>query len=250
MIGLSNQSCQNLLKITFAGLLTLMLFSCSASSANYDLHTWRRADSIEVVAEKYNTTVSQIRRLNNIYSQADLTPGTVLKIPVPSISTKPPRSMGASLSKPKGNNNLGLELPDQIISAPNSKMLIWPVNGKVISQFGMRHGRLHQGIDIPATKSTSILAAYSGVVTKAGRVNGYGLTIEIKHSSQLTTLYAHASKILVKEGDQVSQGQEIALVGRTGRATGNHLHFEVRLNGVAVDPEQFLPRLDSQVVVK
>nr|MBF0684853.1 peptidoglycan DD-metalloendopeptidase family protein [Pseudomonas sp.] len=98
----------------------------------------------------------------------------------------------------------------------------------------------HEGLDFAAPRGTPIVAAAGGVVVKAKYMSGYGKLVEIDHGNQLVTRYAHASKILVKEGDLVYRGQKIATVGSTGRSTGAHLHFEVRVAGQAADPRLFL----------
>ncbi|WP_235969716.1 peptidoglycan DD-metalloendopeptidase family protein [Anaeromyxobacter diazotrophicus] len=116
----------------------------------------------------------------------------------------------------------------------------------VTSPFGLRQdpfdGRLtrHEGVDLAAGDGEPIRAAAGGVVVRAGARGGYGDAVEIDHGDGLTTLYAHASQLLVREGDTVTPGQAIARVGHTGRATGSHLHFEVRQGGRAVDPARAL----------
>lgn len=99
---------------------------------------------------------------------------------------------------------------------------------------------MHEGLDFSAPSGTPILAASGGVVLEASYLAGYGNTVEIDHGDGLITRYAHASKLLVKPGDVVARGQEIARVGSTGRSTGPHLHFEVRLAGQPLDPRLFL----------
>lgn len=117
-----------------------------------------------------------------------------------------------------------------------------------VSNFGHRidpfTGRraIHEGVDFMAPTGTPILAAAAGVVRTSGWHPGYGNMVEIEHSGKTTTRYGHASKLLVKAGDIVRLGQTIALVGSTGRSTGPHLHFEVRVNGVAFNPSQFLEK--------
>lgn len=121
-----------------------------------------------------------------------------------------------------------------------------PVVGVVGSGFGFRHdpfnGRpaLHTGLDFPSNPGTPILAAAGGVVLSAGPHPQYGLLVELDHGNGLVTRYAHASKMLVKQGDLVKRGQNIAEVGSTGRSTGPHLHFEVLVEGVQQDPAKFL----------
>ena len=124
----------------------------------------------------------------------------------------------------------------------SSQRFTWPLdNGIYTSGFGIRRGRRHDGIDIAAKSGTPIKAAASGKVVFAKRMRGYGRLVLIKHDNDFFTAYAHNRKNLVKKGDSVKQGEKIALVGRTGRATGNHLHFEVRKGQRAVDPLRYLP---------
>jgi murein DD-endopeptidase MepM/ murein hydrolase activator NlpD len=124
-------------------------------------------------------------------------------------------------------------------STPSASGLIWPVNGPVVSPFGMRWGRLHAGIDIGAGYGTPIHAAASGTVIFAGWMGGYGNFVIIDHGGGLSTGYAHQSSIAVG-GGSVSQGQVIGYVGCTGHCFGPHLHFEVRINGSPVDPLGYL----------
>jgi len=123
---------------------------------------------------------------------------------------------------------------------PSAAGFIWPVDGVVVSGFGMRWGRMHEGIDIAASSGTPIRAAASGTVIHAGWLGGYGNLVVIDHGNGLATAYAHASSILVGVGQQVAQGETVSLVGSTGHSSGPHLHFEVRINGVAVDPLLYL----------
>ena len=114
------------------------------------------------------------------------------------------------------------------------------------SNFGYRidpfsgHQTFHEGVDFAAETGTAINAAASGKVIYADYHPAYGKSVEIDHGNGLVTRYAHGSELLVKEGDLVVRGQRIARVGSTGRSTGPHLHFEVRLNGVAQNPGRFL----------
>ena len=118
--------------------------------------------------------------------------------------------------------------------------LIWPVRGPISSGFGMRWGRMHEGVDISAGTGTPIRAAKSGTVTFAGTMSGYGNVIIISHGGGFTTLYAHQSRLAVS-GGSVSQGGVIGYVGSTGHSTGPHLHFETRVNGTPQNPLRYLP---------
>jgi Membrane proteins related to metalloendopeptidases len=146
----------------------------------------------------------------------------------------------------------GLSLLDGVLtwrSAGQSRLpTAWPIAAvaQTSSSYGWRRhpvtGRhaKHEGLDIAAPPGTPILAASAGVVVTAKRLPGYGNTVEIDHGDGIVTRYAHARTLLVQRGDVVAQGQPIAAVGSSGRATGPHLHFEVRIAGEAVDPTLFL----------
>ncbi len=123
---------------------------------------------------------------------------------------------------------------------------IWPAKGWVSSRFGYRTSpftgkkEFHRGLDISARHGTSIVAPADGIVTSAGKDYGYGNVLTLQHGYGLLTRYAHLSEMLVKKGQSVKRGQEIALMGNTGRTTGTHLHYEVQLNGVAVNPINYI----------
>jgi len=118
--------------------------------------------------------------------------------------------------------------------------LIWPVNGPVVSPFGMRWGRLHAGIDIAVPSGTPIRAADGGNVVLLGWVDGYGNYTCIQHTSSLSTCYGHQSAFATSQGASVRQGQVIGYVGCTGHCFGDHLHFETRVGGSPVDPFGYL----------
>jgi murein DD-endopeptidase MepM/ murein hydrolase activator NlpD len=123
---------------------------------------------------------------------------------------------------------------------PSAAGLVWPCDGVVVSGFGMRWGRMHEGIDIGCAYGTPNRAAAAGTVIYAGWLGGYGNLVVVDHGNGLATAYAHASSIVVGVDQSVSQGQTVSLVGSTGNSSGPHLHFEVRVNGTAVDPLFYL----------
>lgn len=125
------------------------------------------------------------------------------------------------------------------LPAPSSGF-IWPVQGVVTSPYGQRWGRLHSGIDIAAPAGTPVAASASGQVVYAGSMGGYGLLVVIQHAGGIATAYAHNSGLSVSVGQSVAQGQTIASVGCTGTCFGDHVHFEVRVGGSAVDPMGYL----------
>jgi hypothetical protein len=123
---------------------------------------------------------------------------------------------------------------------------IWPTEGTVTSDFGPRFSpftgqmQQHSGLDISARVGTPIYAPARGTVTAAGNDGAYGISLDINHGGGITTKYAHMQKFVVKPGQTVERGDLIGYVGRTGRVTGPHLHYEVRLNGVATNPYSYI----------
>jgi len=124
---------------------------------------------------------------------------------------------------------------------------IWPATGNLTSEFGYRSATVgssnHKGIDICAQPDDPIYATDSGDVIVSDWSDSYGYYIEIRHDNGHVTLYAHCNLLLVSVGDRVGQGSQIALMGRTGRATAVHVHFELRINGESVDPVPYLSKL-------
>lgn len=139
------------------------------------------------------------------------------------------------------------ELQRLIASVPTA----WPTRGRVSSGIGMRKDPwtekpvFHSGLDIPKPIGTPIHAPGDGVVVQAGSSNGNGKTVILNHGEGITTLYAHLSKIHVKEGQRVSKGELIADVGNTGKSTSPHLHYEVRVNDIPIDPRRNLIQQSS-----
>lgn len=139
----------------------------------------------------------------------------------------------------------GLEAQRNLLArTPN----MLPVNGWVSSRFGYRkspfNGRreFHKGLDIAAKKGAPVLATADGVVTFCGPKGFYGKSVLIDHGHGIVTSYAHLSKTLTKRGDKVKRGDTVGLVGNTGRSTGPHVHYEVRLNGIPVNPQKYVIR--------
>jgi len=150
------------------------------------------------------------------------------------------RAPAASANRPVLNPNMG--------AAANYMPSIWPVMGPLSSGFGGRHNpfggagyEYHKGQDIAAQWGTPVIATADGVVVSARWHKGYGNGIYIDHGNGIETRYGHLSRIDVAEGQQIKRGQQIGLVGSTGRSTGPHLHYEVRINGEATNPLPYLP---------
>lgn len=128
-----------------------------------------------------------------------------------------------------------------LLASRGGVRLDWPCWGGVESYFGMRWGRMHEGIDIGAPYGCEVGAAAGGTVVFAGWDGGYGRAVEIAHGGGFSTKYAHLSAIYVSTGERVERGEIIGLVGSTGYSTGPHLHFEVRVNGQPKNPLNYLP---------
>ena len=175
------------------------------------------------IEEIYNTEIQEFAQVetcvNELYKQKQ-----VVKV-TKSSSGIPPSSMNTSSKKV----NLGISL-------------IRPTTGVITSRFGLRSRDNHKGIDIGTAKGTPIYAAAAGTVSVSsyGYNGGYGNYIIINHGNGVQTVYAHCSSLVATVGQKVSQGQLIARVGSTGISTGNHLHLEVRVNGVAQDPQNYV----------
>jgi len=123
---------------------------------------------------------------------------------------------------------------------------IWPANGWVSSKFGYRispftnEKEFHEGLDISARIGSQVIAPADGVVASIGETYGFGIILTINHGYGLKTMYGHLSKVQVKKGQSVKRGENVALIGNTGRSTGPHLHYEVQLNGVPVNPMNYI----------
>ncbi|MDR1482498.1 MAG: LysM peptidoglycan-binding domain-containing M23 family metallopeptidase [Synergistaceae bacterium] len=187
------------------------------------------------LAKQYGIFMEAIISANEIKKGATLTQGKEIFLPGAKVSisseTGGTKSAAARNAKEKVVARRGFG---------------WPVVGKISSSYGWRRdpvrgGRdFHTGLDIRAPRGRPIVAAAAGRVVHSGWMGGYGRTIVISHPGGTTTLYGHSSKLLVGVGANVKRGQRIALVGSTGRSTGNHLHFEVRQKGRPMNPLKFI----------
>jgi murein DD-endopeptidase MepM/ murein hydrolase activator NlpD len=180
-------------------------------------HVLRPGQTISSVARLYQVPVSHLLKVNHITQPTKVRAGTKIFIP------------GAS--SPVGTQ--------PVVTSD----LAWPLRGRITGPFGPRGKRAHCGIDIDGAVGDEIAAAASGTVIQAGTKRKYGKTVVIEHGDGVSTLYAHASRLLVRVGDHIERGDPIAKVGRTGNARGTHLHFEVRRHDEPVDP---LPYLEQE----
>jgi len=210
--------------------------------------TWIARDGIQKQAEIVAVRVHQVRVLRDslVANKGKLEAAqSRKKVSLASLSAEE----RADASELDSLQKVSLELSAKIRAAQSHSTvqrsasaagLIWPVNAPITSPFGWRWGRMHEGIDLGAAYGTPIAAAAGGTVIYAGWLGGYGNLTVIDHGGGLATAYGHQSSIAVSDGEQVAQGQTIGYVGSTGHSTGPHLHFEVRVNGVAVDPLGYL----------
>ena len=189
------------------------------------LHTTSIGDSLWHIADLYGVDVQSIMSAN-AKSNEQLSIGEKLLIP------------GAKKPQLSEHHVARTETP---VSRSIGERFIWPTTGELTSGFGYRWGRLHSGIDLANDVGTQIRAARSGRVIHAGWYSGYGTTVVIEHEQGYITLYGHLSEAIVQDGQYIKGGQPIAYMGSTGNSTGPHLHFEVRKNGVPINPYSILP---------
>ena len=196
------------------------------------------------LARKYQVPLQTIMQVNGISDPTTIRAGTEIYIPPAPDHANPPqvaphaaRSAGRTKTAPAGaaQPGAGKGPPPSLMS------IAWPLDGRITGSFGLR-GRHHHhdGIDIDGTRGEEVRAVAAGIVVRSGSDGSYGRTVVLDHGNGVTTLYAHASRLLVREGDQIEQGEAIAEVGATGNAHGTHLHFEVRRDGRPVDPLPYL----------
>jgi murein DD-endopeptidase MepM/ murein hydrolase activator NlpD len=140
------------------------------------------------------------------------------------------------------------DLKSLVVQSDSLGVYTPPICGIVTSNYGWRDKRMHKGIDIDLNKGDKVLAAFDGKVRIARRNNGFGNVVIVRHYNGLETVYAHLSKIKVKQGDVVTSGQVLGLGGATGHATGTHLHFEVRYLGHALNPANIISFTDNKIL--
>ncbi|MBN2885047.1 peptidoglycan DD-metalloendopeptidase family protein [Patescibacteria group bacterium] len=205
--------------------------------SNGFLYKVKSGDTIGKLAQTYDTTAQEIINANNLSSAGTITIGRELIIPGTKITAKAPVRNTAPSSYS------AIEVIKDIVTAnkpiTSSNKMLWPTEGSRITQY---FSWQHNGLDIANKIGTPIYAADSGVVeiSQGGYNGGYGNTILLNHGGGIKTRYGHASKLLVKKGDEVEKGQVIALMGSTGRSTGSHLHFEVVINGTRYNPLNYI----------
>jgi len=219
-------------------LLLGFLVGCAGIQPRY--HEVRRGETKQKIAARYGVALAELEKAN-VGNKNGIHVGDKLYIPFETIPGWNERDEdnttewdpSSAFAKNGGSR--------RDIASLNPRF-IWPVLGRMSSLFGRRRGEKHEGIDIAAPKGTQVIAARSGHVIYSGnRISGYGNMVIVRHPDTLATVYAHLSKINVRKGQFVSKGQVVGRVGETGRATGPHLHFEVRDRSRPKDPLAYLP---------
>lgn len=188
------------------------------------LHVIKPGDTLSEIARTYRVDAGAISQANDIEDPRTLAVGRTLIVP----GGKPRQAAAASTASGAAG------------AAASGAVLSWPLRGAISSSFGPRWGQVHTGIDIVAPYGATIRAAGAGKVSFVGWYGRYGRCVIVDHGGGLTTLYGHASVILVSAGDRVARGDPVAEVGSSGNSTGPHCHFEVRLDGRARNPLNYL----------
>ncbi|MEW6443317.1 MAG: M23 family metallopeptidase [bacterium] len=218
------------------------------------MHTVHPGETLWRICHVYQADEQAVCQINNIDNPAEVRAGQALFIPgasrvleVPLPEERTPAPGAGRAAEPQRPVQLGSRTGSGHETAgapikPRGLDFAWPLKGPVTTWYGVRDGRKHDGIDIAVPKGTPIRAAEGGkVIYSDNGISGYGNLIIVQHPDGFTTVYAHNRRNLVKVDEPVKKGQVIAEVGATGRADGNHLHFEVRRNVKTVDPMLYLP---------
>ena len=212
-------------------------------------HTVRSGESISRIAARYRVSRAALIGANQLVNPHALRSGQRLSVPgcqLPVQTTAgetpgtEPDADGVLITR-VGPRRV---LTSLVLGTPDFRderiALVWPVEGPVISTFGQRSRGWHAGIDITAEMGSQVYAAAPGTVVYSGWIRAYGQVVKIEHTNGFITLYAHNDRNLVEVGEDVEAGQVIATVGRSGKASGPHVHFEVRRDGQAYNPLHLL----------
>jgi lipoprotein NlpD len=191
-------------------------------------HTVKRGQTLWRIAKTYEVDLQVLAELNNIDDVTQIKAGQKIFIPGASQT----RRLVATSQPPPGK-------PPKITKGTGE--FIWPVQGKVVSKFGIISGLQYEGIEIAAPLGAPIRASRDGEVVYAGSLRGYGNLVILKHYNQYNTVYAYNQKNLVSQGRRVKKGDTIAEVGNTGRSSDPRLHFQIRKKNQARNPLFFLP---------
>lgn len=215
----------------------------TATPTGNEYYRVQRGDNLYRIGLKYGLNVDTLMRWNQLKNADAIEVGQLIRV-------KMANSRNTGVSSSHQSTNIHKTTSQKPATTPKSTTvnsggmpnvsLLWPVKGQLITKF---NGQTQKGIDIAAARGTPIKAAAAGTVQYAGEeLRGYGKLILIKHSGSTMTAYAHNDRLLVRNGQQVSAGQQIATMGNSGGVSSVRLHFEVRVNSQAVDPLRYLPQ--------
>ncbi len=221
------------------------------------VHVVQRGQTLFRIGQAYQVSVVSLMEANRLKPSTPLKVGQRLIIPEARTVKKVEISRPLSREERQTlEQSLSEEstAPPPPTEPPRARVrtdadFLWPLVGPINSTFGPRRGRFHAGIDIGSPHYQEVVAAADGEVIYANETRGgLGRTVVLQHGRDFRTVYAHLSILIAHEGDTVRQGQAIGGVGETGRASGPHLHFEVRKNGLPVNPEDYLPATIDELV--
>jgi len=198
-------------------------------------HVVRSGENLFRIGKAYDVPFEELARLNGMRDASQIRVGQRIFIPGAA------RQLPVEIITPAETHIVARDAPES--KEPVGLALLLPVNGTINSGFGQRGASFHDGIDIAAPEGTAIRAVEQGEVIYSDQLRGYGNIVIIRHEGGIVSVYAHNQTNLVREGQRVARGEEIAKVGSTGRVTGPHLHFEIRKNNTAQDPMRYLPQL-------
>jgi len=220
-------------------------------------HVVQRGQTLFRIGQAYQVSVASLLEANRLKPSTPLKVGQRLLIPGAKAARKVEASRSLTVEERLTLERSLLEedtAPPPPTEPPRPGVrtdaeLLWPIVGPLNSPFGPRWGKFHAGIDIGSPHYQEVVAAADGEVIYANETRGgLGKAVVLQHGRGFRTVYAHLSILVAREGDTVRQGQAIGGVGETGRASGPHLHFEVRKNGVPLNPEEFLPATIDELV--
>ncbi|OQY39466.1 MAG: hypothetical protein B6226_01855 [Candidatus Cloacimonetes bacterium 4572_65] len=229
-------------------------------------YTVKRGDNLYRISKNFNMSLAELKKLNSLTSD-HISPGDRLLISKATASKSKKSNTSKKKSSSSKNNITSTKSKTSQNSSTSKKKttiyaekkvgkissfprewegeFILPISGKISSPFGMRNGRLHKGVDISAPPGTNIKVAYSGTVSYTGFLSDYGNVVIVKHGKDIATVYAHNEINLVKKSDKVNTGDIIGRVGSTGRSSGPHLHFEIRVANKPVKPNDLIKEIND-----
>jgi len=233
----------------------LIFVSCKTTEKKYGIyHKIEKGDTLYKLSTEYKIKIDKLKEVNNIEDEKSLKVGSYVFVPAVKVPDKitsgdkkvhskkreeKKKRKGSPFSKKKATRKKANPNPKRAKSSVDFK---WPTNGVVTSLFGARGAYMHEGLDISVPEGTPIYSAAKGKVIFSGKHGGYGNVVILSHKDGYVTIYAHNSKLLVREGESVKKGKKIALSGNTGKTSGPHLHFEIRKDSKPVNPLKYLPR--------